>query len=115
MVDAGFGPAVTWGISGVPMQSADASAAPANVTDAPSAGQKLVLVDLIISSDTDLTFTFTEETSGTVIYKQYVAANTTLNLATRGKRKLATADKKLQVQTNGAGNISVLASYYSEA
>jgi hypothetical protein len=43
-----------------------------------------------------------------------MAANSTVNLITRSKRKLATANKALQVQTSAAGNISVNAAYYSE-
>lgn len=112
--DAG-GMSVSWGITGVPFTSADASAAPVAVTDAPTSGQKLVFTDLIISSDTALTLTFTEETTTTVIRVIHLAAGSTANIINRGKRKLATANKKLLVQASVAGNIVIEAGYYSEA
>jgi len=39
----------------------------------------------------------------------------TIQITPRGKKKLATADKRLQVITSIAGNVSVSASYHSEA
>lgn len=60
-------------------------------------------------------FTFTCETSGTVIHKFFLAANSTINLVCRGKVKLATADKYLMVKTSASGNITVEPIYYSEA
>lgn len=104
-----------FGVSGAPFASADQSAAAASVTDAPTSGQKLVITDVIISVDTAMTVTLKEETSGTIFGKYYMAANSTLQITTRGKRKLATANKKLQVQTSVAGNISVNVGYWSEA
>jgi hypothetical protein len=109
-------PAVTWGVVGVPFTSADQSVTPADVTDAPTAGQKIVVDELFISSDTALSVTFKEATSGTVVIGPiYLAANSSLHVALKDERKLATADKKLQVQSSIAGNISVLAGYHSEA
>lgn len=115
MKDSGFAYTVTWGVSGAPFTSTDQHSAAAAVTDAPTAGQKLVIVDLIISVDTAMLVTFTEETSGTVIDKFYMAANSSAQITLRGKKKLATADKKLLVQTSVAGNIVVDCGYYSEA
>lgn len=109
----------TWttatGIAGARFTSADQSGAVASVTSAPTSGQKLVITDIIISVDSAMRVDFNCESSGTVIETVYMAANSTVNLITRSKRKLATADKKLQVQTSASGNISVNAFYYSEA
>lgn len=102
------------GIAGARFTSADQTAAVASVTSAPTSGQKLVITDIIISVDTAMRVDFTVESSATVIESVYMAANSTVNLITRSKRKLATADKKLQVKTSAAGNISVNAFYYSE-
>jgi len=105
-----------FGVSGAAFASADASAAAAAVTDAPTGSQKLVITDLFISLDTALTVTFTEETSAVVIWKGYLPASCgIIQLTPRGKFKLATVDKKLMVQTSAAGNIAVTAGYYSEA
>lgn len=110
------GPAWTTvnGASGAAVTSADASAT-VSVTDAPTGGQKLVITELTVSVGSALTVTFEEETSGTDFLKLYMAANTTQTFKWTSKQKLGTADKKLQVTTSGAGNISVRASYYSEA
>lgn len=112
------GPAWTTarGVLGVPYTSADAHSAVASVTDAPTAGEKLVVDDLIISVDTTMSVTFKEETSGKVVHGPlYIAANSVVQITLRGKTKLSTADKKLQVITSVAGNISVEATYHSEA
>jgi hypothetical protein len=104
-----------WGVAGVPFTSADASSA-ASVTDAPVTGQCLVIDEVLISSGAAISVTLKEETSGTVIYGPvYMAANSTVHLKMAGRRKLPTAGKKLQAQASGAGNVSVLASYHSEA
>ncbi len=110
----GGGIPVSWGIAGVRFSSADQSAAAAAVSDAPPAGLKLVATDIEISVDTAMKVTLSEETTGTVISEVYMGANTTVNLVTRGKRKLATAVKKLMVRTSASGNITVNAGYYFE-
>lgn len=113
--DGGTSWTASFGVAGARFTSADASGAAASVTDAPTTGQKLVITDVEISTDTAMRVDLKEETSGTVIASVYMAANSTVNLCTRSKRKLATVNKKLQVQTSAAGNVSVGAFYYSEA
>lgn len=114
--DGGPGWTSVLGVSGARYTSADRSGSAASVTDAPTSGQKLVITDLIVSVDTAMRVDFKEETSGTVVLSAYLSANSgPAQLTTRGKFKLATADKKLQVQTSVAGNIAVTAIYYSEA
>ncbi len=112
--DNGPGWASVFGVSGARVTSADASGG-INVTDAPTAGQKLVVTDVLVSADTAVRVDFKVETAGTVLASVYLPANGTLQLTFRGKLKLALADKKLQVQTSAAGNIAVTANYYSEA
>jgi len=102
------------GVSGARFTSADQSGSDADVTDAPSSGEKLVITDIVVSVDTDMRVDFKEETSGTVLYSLYMSANSPTQFTPRGEMKLATADKKLQVRTSAAGNISVTAFYYSE-
>ena len=113
------GPAWTsvHGVSGVPFTSADAHSALASVTDAPAAGKKLVITDIMVSVDTAMSVTFKEETAGNAIVSgpYYLPANGTLQLTPRSKAwKLSTADKKLQVITSVSGNIMVDAHYFSE-
>lgn len=103
-----------FGIAGVVFTSADATTAAA-VTSAPTGGQKLVITDLIMSTDTAMFLLFEEETTGTDLLKIFLPANGTYQFTPRSRLKLATADKKLTVDASVAGNISVLAFYYSEA
>jgi hypothetical protein len=115
--DSGSGIASVWGVSGVPFTSVDQHSAAASVTDAPTSGQKLVIDDIIFSSDTAMWVTFKEETSGTVVFGPWYcsAASGPIQITPRSKKKLATADKKLQAITSVAGNISVHVGYHSEA
>ncbi len=94
--------------------SADASGG-ADLTAAPTGGQKICIDDVIISVGAALTVTLEEETSGTDLMVFYMAANSTIQITPRGKWKLATADKKLRLDTSGAGNIAVNVTYHSEA
>jgi len=116
ITDAGPAWATVRGVSGVPYTSADRSGSLASVTDAPVAGQKLVIDDLVVSVDTDMAVTFKEETAGNPVVHGpfYMPANSVLQLTLRGKTKLSTANKKLQVITSVAGNITVEATYHSE-
>lgn len=94
--------------------SADASAGVA-VTDAPDSGKRLVITDVIFSAGADLEVTLKEETSGTVLLGPlYMATNTTIQITPRSKEKLDTADKKVEVHTNTAGNITVKIYTHSE-
>lgn len=115
--DAGPAWTTVWGVSGLPFTSADQHSAVASVTDAPTSGQKLVLDDIIVSVDTQMNVTFKCETTGAVVCGPfYLPANSQMQVTPRGKgRKLATADKKLQVITSVAGNIMVDIGYHSEA
>lgn len=116
VTDGGTAFTSVWGVAGVPFTSGDQHSAVASVSDAPTSGKKLCIDDLIFSTDTAMNVTFKEETSGTVMFGPwYVPANTTLQVTLRGKKKLATADKKLQVITSVAGNITVQAGYHSES
>ena len=112
--DAGPHWTSSFGVSSAVFTSADATTAAA-VTDAPTSGQKLVITDIVASSDTALFLLFQCETSGVVIFKVFLPANGTVQITPRGKVKLATADKKLMVDASAAGNVAVTVSYYSEA
>lgn len=112
--DAGPSWVPVFGVAGAVYESADASSQPYDVTDAPAAGQTLVVDNVIVSSGAQLTLTFTEETSGDKIFKLFMAANQTVAIPFK-KLKLGTADKKLQVQASGAGNVAVTVEYHSEA
>jgi hypothetical protein len=113
--DAGASWTTSVGVTGAAVTSADASAADAAVTDAPTSGQKIVVDDIICSSDTKLALSFKEETSGTLLAKIFLPADGSAQLTTRGKLKLATADRKLVVRASAAGNIAVTVLYHSEA
>ncbi|MCL5111246.1 MAG: hypothetical protein M1401_20700 [Chloroflexi bacterium] len=113
--DAGPAWTASLGVAGAAVTSANASAADLAVTDAPTAGQKMVITDVVASADTAMNLSFKEETSGTLILKLFLPANGSAQITPRGKMKLATADKKMVVRASVAGNIAVTVSYYSEA
>ena len=114
--DAGPAWTTVRGIAGVRFTSADQSGGFASVTSAPTSGQKLVITDLLISSAAAMRLDFAiESATGTIIETFYIGVNQTIQFTPRGKWKLATADKKLQVQSSVAGNISITPFYYSEA
>ena len=111
--DEGPGWNSVFGVSGAGFTSADASTAAA-VTDAPTGGQKLIITDLIFSVDTAMQIDFEIETAGTIFFTCHAAANVLYQITPRSKFKMPTAEKKLMVDTDAAGNISVLAFYHSE-
>lgn len=95
--------------------SADMSAAAADISDAPTSGQKIVVTDIVISVGTTMVVTIKEETSGTVVMVLDLTAHTAIHIPLHGKLKLATADKKLQAQTSVSGNIYITTTFHSEA
>ncbi len=103
-----------FGVSSAAVVSADMTTAAA-VTAAPTSGQKLVIVDIVVSTDTAMFILFAEETSGTVIFKIFLPADGTVQITPRGKVKLATANKKLTAKASVAGNVAITTTYYSEA
>ena len=94
--------------------SADMSSA-ADITAAPTGSQKLVITDIILSSDTQMLFVFKEETSGNTIGAVRLPADGTVQLTPRTAWKLPTADRKLQGDASAAGNVYVTVFYHSEA
>lgn len=113
--DAGPSWTTSLGVGGARVTSADQSGAVASITDAPTSGQKIVVTDILFSSDTALRLDFSCETTGTIVASVYCAAGSSGQFTPRGKLKLATADKKLQWRASVAGNIAVTPLYYSEA
>ena len=112
--DGGDGHTSSRGVNGARFASSDQTTE-VSVTDAPVTGQKLVITDLLMSSDTALRLDFRIESDATVIETFYMAAGETKQFTPRAKWKLPTANKKLQVIASAAGNISITAFYHSEA
>ncbi len=106
------GPA--WTSAYLQTASADARAG-VDVTAAPASGQKLVIDDVIISTDTAMKVTLEEETSGTDVVVLFLPANGSAQVTPRGRIKLATADKKLRLVASAAGNVAVTVCYHAEA
>ncbi len=103
----------SFGIAGARFTSADATTV-VDVSDAPTTGQKLVVTDLIVSVDTAMGVAFYEKDAAEPLLEMFLPANGTAQITPRGKLKLTTANKTLQVKTSAAGNISVTPIYYSE-
>lgn len=104
----------SWGVSGAPIES-DISASATAVTDVPTTDQKLVIDDIFVHCSVAQVLTFTEETTGTVLFKRSIPANQTIQFTPRGRRKLATANKKLMCQSSAATATYVEVGYHSEA
>ncbi len=94
--------------------SADMTTA-ADISPAPSSGEKIVASDILVSTDTAMGFSIQEETSATVFAKVYLPANGTAQITLRGCIKAAVANKKLQGKASAAGNVAVTCITYSEA
>ena len=109
-------PALSLGIGGAAYVTADAQTIAA-VTDAPGIGKNLIVSSLLVSSNTaNITLTFTEETSGKVLFKVYATVNQQVPLITNinGEITLSTAtNKRLMVQADKAGAFSVTALWHT--
>jgi hypothetical protein len=116
VVDGGSGVTTVWGVSGVPVNNADMTAGTL-VTDVPTTSQKIVVDDILISVSADMNVTLKEETSGTVLFGPWYcsAKSGPIQVTLRGKKKLATANKRVQAFASVAGNITVHLGYHSEA
>lgn len=112
------GPAWTsaFGVASARVSSADATLG-VDVTDAPTATQKVVVDDVLMTNHSAVTLLlhFQCETTGVVIASFSLLSKTSFHWVPRGKVKLATADKKLRVVSDAAGQIYVTATYHSEA
>jgi hypothetical protein len=97
------------------VDSANASAAPVDLSAAPTAGQFNVIDSFFVSVGAALTVTIKCETTGAVLYTLFMAANSSESIPELTGYKLATADKKVQIQTSGAGNVFAVCQYHSEA
>lgn len=86
----------------------------AAITANPASGQKIFLDDLLVSTDTALALDIEMETSGNVLAKFYLAANTTITISPRNGIKADAADKRLMAKTSTTGNIAITALYHSE-
>lgn len=95
---------------------ADASTGgPHYICAAPSSGQKIILVDLLVSCASDLVLTFKEETSGTTLFAIDLAAKTPFQFTPRSRFKLPTADRRIYVEASAAGTVRWASFVRSEA
>ena len=94
--------------------SADMTTAAA-ITAAPTSGKKIVATDIIVSTDTEMSFTIQEETSATVFAKVYLTAKSTAQISLRGYIKAAVADKKLMGKASASGNVAITVISFSES
>lgn len=88
---------------------------PAAITAAPTSGQKIVAMDILISTDTAMSFDVEMETSANVLAQVYLPANGTAQITLRGYLKGDAANEKLNGKASEAGNVAVTAVYFSEA
>lgn len=112
--DAGPYNAGSFGVTGSAVVSSNITGTTA-ITDVPTTGQKLVITDVLLSTDTAMNILLQEETSANVIAKIFLPANGTVQWTPRGKVKLATANKRLMAKASVTGNVGITTNYYSEA
>lgn len=93
--------------------SANMSGAAVFVTELPSGNEYIVVDDLIISVDTAMSVALSEE-SGSVFETIYLAANSTVQVTTRGKLVVQTKNKRMKAQSSGAGNIAITTLFHSD-
>jgi hypothetical protein len=86
----------------------------ADITVAPPAGQHIHITDILISSDTQMLFSFVEETSGTVLSAMMLFANYTFMVNPEGRWQVPTAGLKLQGKASASGNVYITVWYYYE-
>jgi hypothetical protein len=91
----------------------DASSTTA-VTAVPTSGQKILILDYIISVDTECLLSIEMETSGNDLAAHYMAANSSIQITPRGYLKGDAADKKVHVKTSVAAAVKATFIYASE-
>lgn len=112
--DAGINATTSLGVTSAVVTSADATT-PVAVTGAPTSGQRIQVWDVIVSTDTEMWVELECETTAVILFKVYMAANSTIQITPRGACVLASADKKLMIDTESAGNVAVTCIYSSIA
>jgi hypothetical protein len=107
--------ATSYGVTSAVFSSADATTAAA-VTDAPTATQKIVIDDVIISSITATNFRIECETSAVGVLQVFTTTTAPGVIVLKGLGiKLATADKKAMIKAANAGQVYCTVTYHSEA
>jgi hypothetical protein len=105
------------GVSWVPVQSyttsADMSTAAA-ITPAPTAGQKVIADDILVSAGAAMEFSIQMETTATVLCSVFIPANGTVPITLCNKVRGDTVDKKLFGKASVAGQVRVFTSIHSE-
>lgn len=87
----------------------------AAITAAPNAGEKVVLMDVLVSADTAMNFSLQMETSNNVLAKVFLPANGVAQITLRGFVKGDAADKRIFGKASVAGNVAITAVQFSEA
>lgn len=108
------GPAAGAGTMQAPFHGDFSTAA--DVSTAPTTGQKWVVTDIFISTAAAAEVSLKEETSGTVVFGPILMpANGYAQFTPRGKLKLPTADRKVQGFSSTNDHVTFQLSCVSEA
>lgn len=94
--------------------SADMTTA-AQITPAPATGQKIVAMDILVSTDTAMKFSIQMETSNNILTEVYLAANSSAQITLRGFIKGDANGKKLFGKASAAGNVGITVVSFSES
>lgn len=93
--------------------SADASSTALDITAASEAGKRVVIDDILISTDKDLALTI--RTKGRTIFaKLYCFAYAPIQLTFRNGLRSPDQNQAVQILASASGNIAVTTSYHSE-
>lgn len=93
--------------------SADASSTPLAITGTPTSGKRIVIDDLLISTNTALTLTIRTSTPTTFAII-HVQASSPVQLTFRNGLSAPAIDVAAQILTSASGTICVTCSYHSE-
>jgi hypothetical protein len=94
----------------------DPGTAPVTVAGPPAAGQKVVIDDLLVSTQAvDMRLEFTESDTAEVLFPVNLLAGLAPQFTLRGKFKLPTADKSLVMNSSVAGLVDGVILWHSEA
>jgi hypothetical protein len=110
--DGGPGWVQQLGVNGAPVTSADASSTPLVITDAPHSGKRIVLDDLELSVDTKMTLTLRTVSDHQIIGYYHLAADSFIQVTTRGLKRAPAANRALELLASAAGNVWATALYH---
>jgi len=106
---------VTGSLGGACVTSSDASGSDLILTDTPPAQNKIVIDDLIVSTDTTMRLDIMEENTRRLLVRGYIPANGGfIQLTPRDHLKTSVAGNRIILRASVSGNIAISCLYHYE-